>query len=98
MTPNNSRQTNSLLGYPADARLLIINTDDFGMCRSINDAIIRTLTDGPHSLVQSATLMMPCPWVLHAKHWLGLLHLRAHARISSEGDAGRIGDRMEGAD
>jgi len=39
-------QTNRLLGYPADARLLIINADDFGMCNSVNEAIIRALREG----------------------------------------------------
>jgi len=61
------RQTNRLLGYPVDARLLLINADDFGMCHAINDAIFRTLTDG---LVRSTTLMVPCPWALHAMHLL----------------------------
>jgi predicted glycoside hydrolase/deacetylase ChbG (UPF0249 family) len=50
-----------------DARLLIINADDFGMCYSINEAIIRTLQEG---LVRSTTLMVPCPWSLHAMHYL----------------------------
>jgi predicted glycoside hydrolase/deacetylase ChbG (UPF0249 family) len=39
-------QTNKLLGSPADARLLIVNADDFGMCHAVNKAIIRALTDG----------------------------------------------------
>jgi len=60
-------QTNRLLGYPADARLLIINADDFGMCNSVNEAIIRALREG---LVRSTTLMVPCPWALHAMHFL----------------------------
>ena len=60
-------QTNRLLGYPADARLMIINADDFGMCNSVNEAIIRALREG---LVRSTTLMVPCPWALHAMHFL----------------------------
>ena len=60
-------QTNRLLGYPADARLLIINADDFGMCNSTNEGIMRTLQEG---LVLSTTLMVPCPWALHAMHFL----------------------------
>lgn len=60
-------QTNRLLGYPAEARLLLINADDFGMCHAINEAIFRTLTAG---LVRSTTLMVPCPWALHAMHLL----------------------------
>jgi hypothetical protein len=60
-------QTNQLLGYPADARLLIINADDFGMCHSVNEAIIGTLNKG---IVRSTTLMVPCPWALFAMHFL----------------------------
>ncbi len=67
MTLINKSQTNRLLGYPADARLLLINADDFGMCHAINSAIFRTLTEG---VVRSTTLMMPCPWALHAIHLL----------------------------
>jgi predicted glycoside hydrolase/deacetylase ChbG (UPF0249 family) len=60
-------ETNQRLGYPADARLLIINADDFGMCHATNEAIIRTLQEG---VVRSTTLMVPCPWALHAMHFL----------------------------
>jgi predicted glycoside hydrolase/deacetylase ChbG (UPF0249 family) len=65
MAPNG--QTNQLLGYPADARLLIINADDFGMCHAVNAAIVDTLKEG---IVRSASLMVPCPWMLHATHFL----------------------------
>jgi predicted glycoside hydrolase/deacetylase ChbG (UPF0249 family) len=61
------QQTNRLLGYPADARLLIVNADDFGMCHAVNEAIFRVLTDG---IVRSTTLMVPCPWMLHALRFL----------------------------
>ena len=60
-------QTNRLLGYPVDARLLIINADDFGMCNSINEAIFRTLKEG---VVRSTSLMVPCPWALHAMNFI----------------------------
>ena len=59
--------TNRLLGYPDDARLLIINADDFGMCHATNTAIMCALTDG---VVQSTTLMMPCAWSSQALKWL----------------------------
>jgi hypothetical protein len=60
-------QTNQLLGYPADARLLIVNADDFGMCHAVNEAIFRVLQDG---IAGSTSLMVPCPWMLHATHFL----------------------------
>lgn len=59
--------TNRLLGYPPDARLLIINADDFGMCQAVNEAIIGTLQKG---IAQSTTLMVPCPWALQALRFL----------------------------
>ena len=61
------RRANELLGYPADARLLIVNADDFGVSHAVNAAILRTLTDG---MVRSATLMAPCPWARHAMRLL----------------------------
>ena len=67
MMIKNESQTNRLLGYPADARLLIINADDFGMCNAVNEAIFRTLKAG---IFRSTTLMVPCPWALHAMHFL----------------------------
>jgi hypothetical protein len=63
----NKGQTNRLLGYPADARLLIINADDFGMCHAVDEAVIRSLQKG---VLRSTTLMMPCAWALHAIHFL----------------------------
>lgn len=59
--------TNQLLGYPPQARLLILNADDFGMCHSINEATIHSLREG---LASSCTLMVPCPWGLHAIRYL----------------------------
>src|SRR5688572_24943337 len=62
-----NHRANELLGYPPDARLLILNADDFGMCHAVNAAVFRTLTEG---VVRSATLMVPCPWALHAMRLL----------------------------
>lgn len=67
MTASNECQTNRLLGYPADARLLIINADDFGMCHASNAATLRALREG---VVSSTTLMVPCPWAPHAMQLL----------------------------
>ena len=39
-------------------RYLIINADDFGMCRASNEAVIDLFRNG---FLRSATVMMPCP-------------------------------------
>jgi predicted glycoside hydrolase/deacetylase ChbG (UPF0249 family) len=62
-----SRLTNRLLGYPDDARLLILNADDFGMCHAVNEAVFRAFPEG---ILRSATVMVPCPWALHAMRFL----------------------------
>jgi chitin disaccharide deacetylase len=67
ITQSQSSQTNRLLGYPDDARLLIINADDFGRSHASNEATLRTLKEG---VVSSTTLMVPCPWALHAMRML----------------------------
>lgn len=48
------------LGYAADAKLLIVHADDLGMAHSINDATTKAFATG---LVNSGSIMMPCPWV-----------------------------------
>lgn len=52
----NDRQTNRILGYPPDARLLILNADDFGMCYAVSAAIVHVLEAG---MVRSTTLLVP---------------------------------------
>lgn len=47
------------LGLPADARAIILNADDFGMCHAANTAIGDLLEAGR---VDSATIMVPCAW------------------------------------
>ena len=37
------------------------------MCHAVNEAIVGTLKQG---VVRSTTLMVPCPWALHAMHFL----------------------------
>lgn len=68
MTAPNGHRANRMLGYPDDARLLIINADDFGMCHAINAATLQALRAG---IVTSTTLMAPCPWAAHALRLLG---------------------------
>jgi predicted glycoside hydrolase/deacetylase ChbG (UPF0249 family) len=47
------------LGYPRDAKLVIVHADDLGMTHSVNAASIKGLESG---LVTSASIMVPCPW------------------------------------
>ncbi len=56
------KRTSEILGYPADARLLIINIDDYGFCHTANESAINTLK---HGVASSLTIMTPCPWSLH---------------------------------
>ncbi|WP_206507921.1 polysaccharide deacetylase family protein [Streptomyces chrestomyceticus] len=53
-----SEQSSELLGYPPDARLLIVNCDDFGMYPAINAAVIESVEEG---IASSCSLMVPCP-------------------------------------
>lgn len=54
-----SRTVQERLGHPADARLLIIHADDFGMSHSVNRATMDALTG---RWITSASILVPCPW------------------------------------
>ncbi len=82
---------NSILGYPEDARLLIINADDLGMCHANNAATLESLLEG---VVSSTSLMIPCPWAPHAISLLREhqeIDFGVHLTIVSEHDAMRWG-------
>ena len=44
-------------------KYLIINADDFGMCRAANLAVMDLLKSGS---ITSSTIMAPCPWAYEA--------------------------------
>ena len=64
------------LGYPRDAKLLIVHADDLGMTHSVNAATIKGFESG---LVNSGSIMVPCPW---------LSEIAAYARANPQADLG----------
>lgn len=76
------------LGYPPDARLVIVNCDDLGSTRSANVAIYEALRDG---LATSATLMVPCPWARDAAAMYRGEDVGVHLTLNSEWDTYRWG-------
>src|SRR5919107_3609608 len=64
------------LGYPADAKLLIVHGDDLGVAHSVNAATAKAFETG---LVNSASVMVPCPW---------LPEIAAYARAHGDADLG----------
>jgi predicted glycoside hydrolase/deacetylase ChbG (UPF0249 family) len=64
------------LGYPRDAKLLIVHADDLGMTHSVNVATIKALETG---LVNSGSIMIPCPWIPE---------IAAYARANPQADLG----------
>ena len=64
------------LGYPRDAKLLIVHADDLGMSHSVNAATIKAFETG---LVNSGSIMVPCPW---------LSEIAAFARANPQADLG----------
>jgi hypothetical protein len=61
-------RSSELLGFASDARVLVVNNDDFGMYHAINAAVVRSIEEG---IASSCSLMVPCPWAQHAMHLLG---------------------------
>ena len=64
------------LGYPADAKLLIVHADDIGVAHSVNAATFKAFESG---LVTSGSIMIPCAW---------LPEVSAYARTHSDADLG----------
>ena len=48
------------LGYPADAKLLIVHGDDLGVLHTVNEATFKAFETGS---VKSGSIMVPTPWL-----------------------------------
>jgi predicted glycoside hydrolase/deacetylase ChbG (UPF0249 family) len=51
------------LGYPSDAKLLLLHCSELGFCHASNDGVFQALGEG---IGTSASLMVPAPWAREA--------------------------------
>jgi predicted glycoside hydrolase/deacetylase ChbG (UPF0249 family) len=57
--PNSAQPLQVRLGYPANAKLVILNADDLAVSHSEDVASFAALDN---KFISSATVMVPCPW------------------------------------
>jgi hypothetical protein len=72
------------LGYPANAKLLILHIDDIGAAHSENAATIEALTKG---VANSTSIMIPCPWAGEAAEMIKArknIDVGVHLTLTSE--------------
>jgi predicted glycoside hydrolase/deacetylase ChbG (UPF0249 family) len=72
------------LGFSPDDRVIIIHTDDIGMCQASVDAFADLAEFG---LISSGAVMVPCPWFLEAAayaHHHPKADLGVHLTLTSE--------------
>src|ERR1700722_2508073 len=83
---NETKSTAERLGYAADARVLILNADDFGMCHDQNEGVIRGLQEG---VFTSSTILVTCPWFEEAAEFARnypAADLGVHLTLTAEWD------------
>jgi len=83
---NETKSTAERLGYAPDARVLILNADDFGMCHDQNEGVIRGLQEG---VFTSSTILVTCPWFEEAAEFARnypAADLGVHLTLTAEWD------------
>lgn len=79
------------LGFSPDDRVVIIHTDDIGMCQASVDAFSELWEFG---LISSGAVMVPCPWFLEAADFAKStpnVDLGVHLTLTSEYETYRWG-------
>lgn len=76
------------LGYPADARLVIVSCDDLGACHAINEGVYRALREGAATC---ASIMVPAPWAREAAARHRGEDIGVHLTLNAEHDQYRWG-------
>jgi len=79
------------LGFSDGDRVVVIHTDDIGMCQASVDAFAE-LTD--YGLISSGAVMVPCPWFLEAAAYARshpAADLGVHLTLTSEWETYRWG-------
>jgi predicted glycoside hydrolase/deacetylase ChbG (UPF0249 family) len=76
------------LGYPPDAKLLIINCDDLGSSHAANVGVYESIRSG---VATSASLMVPCPWAREAASRYRGEDVGVHLTLNAEHDLYRWG-------
>ena len=86
-----TKSTAERLGYAADARVLILNADDFGMCHDQNEGVMRGLKEG---VFTSSTILVTCPWFEEAADFARnnpAADLGVHLTLTAEWDSYKWG-------
>ena len=76
------------LGFPTDAKVVIINADELGASHATNTGVYDALRNG---LASSATIMVPAPWAREAASRYRGEDVGVHLTLNSEHDRYRWG-------